>query len=233
MGHLSGQYKVGAISAIKRFVRDDDICFDIGAHGGSWTRPLSRLVKRGHVYAFEAFPYYARVLKMFVRLMGMRNVTVANKAVFDRNGPITLVWRDQYGRRLTGTTHVAGINEWGTDSIVVEGITLDSLLPHLPRSSRISFIKVDVEGAELMVVRGAIDLINAFRPTIFLEVVRRYCGRYGYTPETLFRFFADRGYRAFTISHSNAGFVINVTGPASYRGKSVLFMPSELFSGEV
>ena len=83
-----------------------------------------------------------------------------------------------------------------------------------------------------MVVRGAANLIDAFRPIMLLEIIRRYCERYGYEPETLFQFFANRGYKAFVISHSNTGFVISATEAASYQGKDVLFMPSELLSDE-
>ena len=79
--HLTGQYDVSEISVVARFIRPDEICLDIGAHAGSWTRPLSKLVERGHVYAIEALPYYAKVLKLTVALLRLKNVSVINRAV--------------------------------------------------------------------------------------------------------------------------------------------------------
>lgn len=225
--HLTGQQRVSEMSTFRQFVQEGDICFDVGAHAGSWTRPLSRTVRKGHVYAFEALPYYARVLKIVVNLLRLTNVTVIDKAVFNKHTTVSLAWKGHDGKRLTGTTRIAVGNE-NMECITVEAITLDSLLPSMPVGSKISFIKIDVEGAELMVASGAVRLIEAFRPIFYLEIVTSYCERYGYAPENLFRFFADFGYKAYTVSQSDAEVVVCVTGPASYPGKgNVLFVPSE------
>src|SRR5947199_10538165 len=102
--HLLGQLKVEALTVIGSFMNPYDLCFDIGAHGGSWTVKLARLVSRGHVYAFEAFPYYSRVLRFTLALLRVRNATVVPRAVTDRDGRVPLIWRNMQGGILTGKT---------------------------------------------------------------------------------------------------------------------------------
>ncbi|MGD9057220.1 MAG: FkbM family methyltransferase, partial [Desulfobacterales bacterium] len=109
--HLIGQLKVSAISAIQQFIIPSDVCIDVGAHAGSWALPLSKLVYKGHVYAFEALPYYSSVLNIAFYLLQRKNITILNNAVVDCNRPVRLVWKDKNGNRLTGKTHVAGEKE--------------------------------------------------------------------------------------------------------------------------
>ena len=83
---------------IKGFITQDDVCVDVGAHAGSWTYPMAKMARE--VYAFEALPYYASVLKAALKLMRVTNVAVVNTAVFDQHGVTNMMWRDPGGRRL-------------------------------------------------------------------------------------------------------------------------------------
>ena len=224
--HLTGQYDVGEIAIVARFLGPDEICLDIGAHAGSWTRPLSKLVERGHVYAFEALPYYAKVLKFTVTLLRLKNVTVFNYAVIDHNNPVTLIWRDNNGKSLTGLTHVAGLLEDTKDAITVNSATVDAFIASQNIKSPVAFVKCDVEGAELMVVRGAVNMIKKFRPIFYLEVESHICRRYGYKAENLFDFFGLQKYDAYTISGSD----LSIVDKRVYSGQGdVLFVPTEKY----
>lgn len=223
--HLLHQYSHHELSHIQPFLAESDICFDIGAHGGSWTRPLAHAVPKGHVYAFEALPYYAQVLSMTLKLLGCRNVTVVNKAVTDRNGTTRLVWKDSAGKRLTGRTHVATVNENSGQTVSVDTVTLDSFCQSLG-APRITFVKCDVEGTELSVLKGSVNLIETWQPLFYCELWHEYCQRYGYAPEDVFQFFRQRGYKPYTISPS-AGLI--PIDPKTYPGEAdVLFAPNEL-----
>ena len=227
MRHITRKYNITEISIINQFVQDTDTCFDVGAHAGFWTRPLSQLVTRGRVYAFEALPYYAHVLTIVIQLLRLQNVTVVDKAVSDKSGVIAIAWRGVNGKHLTGCTHIATVSD-NPDHIITNAITLDSLLPVISTGSRVSFVKIDIEGAELMAVRGAVASIDKFRPVFYLEVVSDYCKRYGYTPEDLFRFFADLNYMAYEISSSGVESRAKWIDEITYAGAgNVLFVPSE------
>ena len=224
--HLLGQLKVKEISTIQKFVAPNDTCFDIGAHSGSWALALSAPVPSGHVYAFEGFPYYARVLNMTMRLLKRKNITVINRAVVDNDSSVSVIWKDVTGMRLTGKTHVVGPYERFIDPILVEGIALDTFLDQIPIHMRgVRFVKMDIEGTELLALRGGTSLIETRRPIFYLEIWQQYCERYKYLPEDIFRKFRGWEYRSFILSPESE--IISLI-QASYSGKGdVLFIPAE------
>lgn len=223
--HLTGQYHVHEISAIEKFIRPGEVCLDIGAHAGSWTRPLSQLVGiDGHVFAFEALPYYAKVLKTTLFLLRILNVSIINRIVTDHTDPTKLVFRDSDGKRLTGFTHIAGPTENTDQAVLVDSTTVDNFLSNQDIKARIAFVKIDVEGAEFFVVRGARETIIKYRPVLYLEVVTEYCRRYSYQVSDIFDFFDNLDYQAFLIQSNG----LEETDKEQYLGKSdVLFLPFE------
>src|SRR5262249_23837472 len=60
------------------------------------------------------------------------------------------------------------------------------------------FIKMDVEGAELMVIRGGRETINRAKPKIFAEMLRKHAATFHYHPNDIIDFLATEGYRCFT-----------------------------------
>jgi FkbM family methyltransferase len=224
--HLRGRYAAEEAAIISSFVAKGDICVDIGAHAGSWTRPLARMVPAGQVYAFEALPHYANALDRLMRLCGHRNVVVSNQAVSDQPGTVEIAWRTKEGHRLTGNTHMATERERSAvECVTVSAVTLDDWRCSLRGTARVSFVKIDVEGAELLVLRGAAQLIERDQPVIFMEIVADCCARYGYAPADLFTLFEKLNYRAFTVSTGASAIV--PASAATYSGKGdVLIIPA-------
>jgi FkbM family methyltransferase len=58
----------------------------------------------------------------------------------------------------------------------------------------VDVIKIDVEGSELFVIHGAKDTIDRYRPAVQVEIVPKQCNQYGYDPQALYDFFAERDY---------------------------------------
>jgi FkbM family methyltransferase len=225
--HRFGQLRVAEMAHLARFLREDDVCLDVGAHGGAWTVPLARRVPRGHVYAFEALPYYARVLHLMLRIARIRNATVLNYAVSDTAAPAALVWRDLRRRPLTGLTHLRGTAEESPDLVEVPGITLDGFCARLSRE-RIRFVKCDVEGAELRVLRGAVQMTARWRPLFYCEIRQAYCRRYGYDALDVFEHFRGRTYQPHLVGSSG----LTRIRPQDYREEGdVLFVPEEMLHG--
>jgi FkbM family methyltransferase len=221
--HLSGGLRVPELPCLLPFLQPDDVFLDIGAHAGAWSVPVSKAVRDGHVYAFEAFPYYARLLQNVVSLMRRSNVTVIVGAVADKPGQTSMVWKDAAGHRLTGKTHMDA-SAAGDVSVRVPKLTIDSYYAQQP-PRRVRLVKCDVEGAELLVFRGAMKTIDRWRPIVFCEINAEFCVRYGYRMADLFDFFADRSYRTFTASAGHLG----PLDPAAYSGLGdVVFIPSEV-----
>jgi len=222
--HLSGELKVAELEAIRPLITVDDICIDVGAHGGAWSVPLSKLVNRGRVYAIEALPYYAEVLRRTIQILRRKNIIVLNKAVVESHRPVSIVWKDDTDKELTGLTHVAGADEETEDCITVEGITLDDLLDQTIKQ-KVRLVKMDIEGAELLALKGAMKLIKTFHPILYLEVWRLYCQRYGYAVGDIFDLLYNLGYRSFFISPPCQ--LVSIE-PEKYSGKGdLLFVHSE------
>ena len=163
--HATGKLAVPEITTVLKYINAKSICFDVGAHGGSWSRGLAHAVPQGHVYSFEALPYYADVLRKTMKLLGERRVTVLNRAVAEKNGSVQMARRDRDGNTLTGKTHVAINGEAPQEMVSVPAITLDSFWREIDEK-QIDFIKCDVEGFELFVLRGARELIKHCQPRL-------------------------------------------------------------------
>lgn len=223
--HWTGRLRIPEFKLVGQLIGPHDVVFDVGAHGGAWTGSLRRAVPKGQVYAFEALPYYAGVLKLTARLCGWRNAHVINRAVMDDPRPVNMVWRDSSGRRLTGTTHVAGTEEGNGDAVTVEGVTLDQFRLEIG-SPQVTFIKLDIEGFELPVLRGAERLVAECRPVFWCELWAEYTQRYGYTPADVFHFLTEHRYRTFIVEEDYSALV--ATTAETYPGRrDILAVPQE------
>ncbi len=221
--HMAGRLPAPELAPLLPLLAPDDVFLDVGGHAGSWTVPASRWLTQGHVYAFEALPYYARVLKTTLALLRRRNVTVIAGAVSDHEGEVEIIWKDTTGRRLTGMTRISRDGDQG-EKVRVRALTIDAFRRQNPKG-RVRLVKCDVEGAELTVLRGAAAMIDAERPLVFCELHDDYCARYGWTPAEVFAFFSSRRYG--TMVFEQHGF--RRLDPALYAGVGdVLFVPDEV-----
>lgn len=153
-----GTYELAKQRALQRFVRPGMTIYDIGAQAGFYTLFFSRLVSgNDRVYAFEPCAYGARFLIDHVRVNGLANVRIIQAAVCEKLG-------------LYGMSTDQGIcqNELCDDSdagLMVPTISLDSSGLPVP-----DLIKMDVEGAESAVLRGALRTLREARPAVFVAL---------------------------------------------------------------
>lgn len=222
--HVTGRYHVPEARMLSACLPDDAICFDVGAHGGLWARALGLAKPRGKVYAFEALPYYAQVLRRTIGFIGPQNVTVLNAAVSDNGGSLQMVDRCHLGHRLTGKSHVAKNPSDTFGTVQVSAITIDDFWNGLGKPN-VAFVKCDVEGFELFVLKGAHLLIEACSPLFYNELNQEWCKRYGYHPADIFRFFEERGYIPQYVTAAGHLQHVNVT---QHVNRDVLFVPERL-----
>jgi len=146
---------------------------DAGANVGAYTVPAARLAGgTGRVIACEAHPRTFGFLARNVAANGLGNVIARQVALGEAEGEITFAFNPDN----PGETHVAQGGERGPS---VPMTTLDALLAGLGVRT-VDYLKVDVEGFELPVLRGAQATIAA-SPTIVVqtELVARHAARYG------------------------------------------------------
>lgn len=140
---------------------------DIGAHIGLYSVVMARAVgDRGRVISFEPTPGTRDALRRTIGLNGLSEVVeIRDDAVTDRSG--TVIFHDTSDELSNANSVVAGPRSmW---SYEVPATTVDDVVASLG-DAPVSCIKIDVEGGEVGVLRGATDTLRRWRPAIALEV---------------------------------------------------------------
>ena len=158
-------------SVVDRFVSKGDAVVDVGANWGLYTARLARLVgPSGQVDAFEPHPAHAATLDRLARRR--RQVAVHKMGLADAPGEATLhvpVVRGRDVTALSSLTAPSGAVEYRTVEVRV-GRLDDELAGRRPPS----FVKCDVEGLELAVLRGGERTLESGRPALLVEIEQRH-----------------------------------------------------------
>jgi FkbM family methyltransferase len=167
-------------SAFRQDVKDRDLVLDVGANLGAYTLLFAQWAgSAGHVYAFEPAPEARQGLERHISLNGLdERTTVVASAMSDRDGLARFSAAGPRGdNRLTGDD--------GKPSIEVPTTSIDAFRERLPRSP--GLIKIDVEGAELHVLRGARTTIAEAGPNLklYIEMHPRLWASYGASREAI------------------------------------------------
>jgi len=155
--------------AIWRHLRPGDIACDIGANKGSFIYWLSWWVGDGRVVAFEPQLELARYLQRLCRIIGLGNVTVEVKAVYSHSGDRDLFVPKGHEPGASLQRRMPEGRNFTTLSVPV--VTLDD---YFKDSDRIALLKIDVEGAELAVFKGAERILRQHAPLLIFECENRH-----------------------------------------------------------
>lgn len=190
------------VAFLDRMLEKGDVAVDVGANGADWTYYMYRHVgHNGHIFAFEADPYYALSTAITIRLLRLKNVKFFSFGLSDQTQELFLRIRNSSGERLSGRGFIDKNADPSEEGVVrVELRTLDSLVEQHPKLLKTALIKCDVEGYELFVLRGGQEIIDKARPIAIIEVGSNLRG---YEPQDLYNFFRHRDYLAFAVTKSN------------------------------
>lgn len=167
----------GGIAYILDTVMKDNTVFDIGAHKAGYLYYfLAQLGNSGRVYAFEPQSVLYRYLCRLKQLFGWANVAVESFAISDRPGAAMLSIPYNHGRPTSpcATIIESNMSFRIQSSEQVRTISIDeycrihNIIP--------GFLKVDVEGNELLVFRGAENILRTYKPRILFECETRFVG---------------------------------------------------------
>ncbi len=149
---LYGEYSESEVSIFKSYVTLGNYVIDVGANMGDLTLPLSEIVgATGRIFAYESHPEVFNMLCANLAMNDIKNVKVINAFVADNPNVDTSssVW-GKY----------AYVSEnWETTFVPLDAMKLEQL----------NFIKVDVDGSELAVLRSGLASIKKFRPILYFE----------------------------------------------------------------
>jgi FkbM family methyltransferase len=151
-------------------LKENANCVDIGAAEGSVLGQFVRLAPRGHHIAFEPIPGCAERLRRRFPMVDVRQM-----ALSDQPGRSSFVHAVNHPA-LSGLRRRPTREKLVIEALDVEATTLDEALPdgYIP-----DLIKIDVEGAEGLVLVGALKTIVASRPIVIFEHGRSAAAAYG------------------------------------------------------
>ncbi len=161
-----GTYEPHVLRAVQSLPMTGCVAYDVGANVGYFSAVFSRLVgPRGLVFSFEPDPRNAAALEATVRINRLDNVRPVRSAISDMSGSATLATFT-----YPSITHIANPRTPGDAVFVtVPCITIDDFV-YRDGNPAPSLLKIDVEGAEDRVFRGAVRTLRETRPVVVAEV---------------------------------------------------------------
>jgi FkbM family methyltransferase len=185
----------------RKLLRPGATVLDVGANVGYYALLAAREVgPDGRVIAFEATPAVAARLAENVKLNALGNVTVVHAAVCDRAGEIEFRLQDDDSE---GNSLVNFATDWPT--VKVPAVSLDDYAA-AHNIDRVDVMKVDVEGAEPMVLAGAKRLLSGpTPPVLILESNPEALKAGGSSPADIRERLAGFGYRCFGVEQLTQG----------------------------
>lgn len=168
------------------------VLFDIGAHFGVFSLAAAHF--GGNAVAVDPSPTATRMVETLAGLNGFKNnIRIMRAAVSDVNGAMDMlssgVFSDGYFKAAKGRLK-AELTE--TKTVTIDQMTIQFGPP--------THIKIDVEGYETAVLRGAKDTLSRFSPLLFLELHNEMIILEGADPNTTLDQLADHGYHVFALN---------------------------------
>jgi FkbM family methyltransferase len=168
---------------------------DVGANIGSHTIHGSRLVgNEGKVFSFEADPNTFELLQENIRSNAVANATLFNQCISDKRSEVLF--------NVDSNSARSSLVRKGSSQIVLLANCLDDLLPS---GLQVDFLKVDVEGAEYLVLKGATQMFRTAPPRVVVFEATS-------SLREITDFLSSFGYRFYQFHQSSAA-LIEVESP--------------------
>lgn len=187
---------------LRETLKNGDIFFDIGAHIGWYSLNAAQIVgKKGKVIAFEPNSNCIADLKRNKELNKFDNITIEEIAITDKNTRSDFWIGDDMGGSLIQKNTMRLTIDKKIKKITVSAQTLDDYCKE-HNIKKISLIKIDVEGAEMRVLRGAKITLKNLYPDIIIEWVDITFQADNTSKMRLINFFSAYGYYPYTFTSS-------------------------------
>lgn len=191
---VASSWKVTLAAALRR----GDVFLDVGGNVGRISHAASWLVGRhGQVHAFEPSPEISDVLRHRALFFGLDNVTINQVALSAHAGEAVL---HEYAEGRGGSSSLRAGSSPGQRhdrETAVPVATLDDYVADKGIQA-VRLLKIDVEGAELDVIRGALRTLETLRPVLLVEASHHTSAVFGYDLDQLIDAIHAQGYEIFS-----------------------------------
>lgn len=189
-----GDYESEELHMQQRLIEDGQCVLDIGGNYGWYCMHMAKKFPNARIFSFEPIPHTHQLMEENLIINGIENVMALKFGLSDADGSFQFFYDPQLSvnasmKNLTGKDSVEGV----TCAVkTLDGFWADKTDP-------IHFIKCDVEGAELLVYKGAPKMLATHKPIIFSEMLRKWTAQFGYHPNDIIDYLAPFGYQPFVL----------------------------------
>lgn len=188
-------YEKAESDFILSLLSEQDTFIDIGANVGYYSMLVSKKITKGKIYSFEPEINNYQRLKHNIKINEAANITAIHKACSDHNGMIVLsVAKDDN----KGMNSIFLSDEYKSHSQEIEAVKLDSFVKE-NNISKISLIKMDVEGAEFLALKGMKEVLVNLKPALVVEIVKDNLEAAGSSVAEFYNYLYPLGYKSYQI----------------------------------
>lgn len=186
-----GLYEAPLTRFFIRSLRPDSVILDVGAYIGQYTLLAAKYAPKGQVIAFEPHPESFARLTAHLARNNLENVLALQKAVGQQAGYAPLHLSEQaFDSQI--------MSQQSNETIEVEMTTLDEIT-HGLELQNLDLVKIDVEGAEGAILRGAEQVLSRLRPLLIVEIDRSREKSWGDAPESVLGHLRQLGYTLYFL----------------------------------
>ncbi|MDQ6698582.1 MAG: FkbM family methyltransferase [Acidobacteriota bacterium] len=192
----AGEWQKEVWDSLLPNLSDGAVFLDVGAHIGYFSmKAAPRVGRTGRVLAFEPNPETLKLLRDNVAANHAANITVEPIACTDREQQLTLYASAGFN---TGMSSLSRENadityKEAPRAYSVRGRPIDDVVQDR-KLTRVDAVKIDVEGAEVSVLRGAVETLKRFHPKLVVEIVPEQLAGFKTTPDDLIAIVRNAGY---------------------------------------
>jgi FkbM family methyltransferase len=210
---VAGRFEKDAIAICRNYIRPDGVVVDVGANIGVHAVHFAQFAPAGQVICFE--PARSTFANLLRNIGHLDNVIALSAALSDVTGLQTLF--------VASDSAYSGLKDTKRKPLLrretIACFRGDDILAPLLGEQRIDFIKIDVEGFEMQVLRGMSALIVKHRPVIFCEIFGG--SQSNPDPQATVEFCTSLGYQAFVLADA----ALAPAGAHSDRLYNYFFIP--------
>jgi FkbM family methyltransferase len=190
-----GAYEPNELDGIFSMLSTNSTILDIGANCGFYSLQFAKHYPNSQIYAFEPIPATFQYLQQNLALNNITNVTAYNVGLSSQAGTFP-VYFYKGGTGNSSLQNLSGHKE--VELVECQFRQLNSYIDEIPEP--IDFIKCDVEGAESLVLEGGLEVIQRYKPILFLELLRKWAAKFYYHPNDVLVMLGKIGYRCFVFT---------------------------------
>ena len=182
---------------VRKLLKKGDIFLDVGAYKGWYAFNAAQIVgNTGKVFAFEPNREVVRILSAIKNLNNFKNIQLETVAVSDKNG-FSRFWtgnKDMLGSLVK--KHIQTYSDTSVKAVKIKTITLDSFYK-TKKLKKIDMIKIDVEGSDLDVLKGAKNILRTQSPYLLVEVFGLSAGVDSNRKNEILEYLSKFGYKSY------------------------------------